>query len=736
MVALLMYLKEPNFICLWLATLTVANSGFADLIQSQSKTKTQGVTLWDKKSLSENLLIRHQPQTDLKFSSSDSLSSKSSLLGVSASLKASFMSGLVEVGGSGKFLHDTKSSNQQSRVTMYYSETTRYEQLTMSQLGQITYPEVFDQKTATHVVTGILYGAQAVMVFDRTFSEEENKQKIEGELNVMVKSIPSFSIDGEGSVNMRGHENNMSEKITCTFYGDFILEQNPTTYMDAIQTYKKLPTLLNPQNVVPIKVWLYPLHLLDNKAAQLEREITTNLISDIESIIEELGETERKYNDLSGNALVNSFSDINERLHSFKDSFSKYKTMLLNKVGRVLSAIRGGKMEEKTLEDILKIHRRSPFKAATLNHWLHDAKSELDLLGSLTKSLEGIQIEDLDDIMAYFFYPNIDVVVCLTLTSLKYEDTYLLALKNFLRSAMFKELDGCNTSFSVKSARKWFSDPSIIVKMIKNVSQFRRFAEANKDEKRIHFIISAISNPSIAGSSIYLIERGELTDRQFQPMSNPAPPIVKSVQDQTVSLKLQKSSSRERVLFRVEYKQVKPHSGAEEPWTFVRTYNEDFTLTRLEHGKHYLIRYRIVGRVGVSEASDTVSATVGTITFGTVLRYDGFFTIMKAMSWSDSRQFCRDRGGDLVIIKSKEKQRLVTSIVNEMGVSVWIGLTDREKKGTMKWVDNSPLNQGFWRKGEPNDTNGNEDCIVLNPSTVLDNWNDIPCFERSIFICE
>ncbi len=33
-------------------------------------------------------------------------------------------------------------------------------------------------------------GAQAIMVFDQTFSEEENKQEIEGELNVMVKMIP------------------------------------------------------------------------------------------------------------------------------------------------------------------------------------------------------------------------------------------------------------------------------------------------------------------------------------------------------------------------------------------------------------------------------------------------------------------------------------------------------------------------------------------------------------------
>ncbi|XP_048067147.1 cytolytic toxin-alpha-like [Megalobrama amblycephala] len=646
MVALTMYLKQPNFIYLctyiWLATLTGSTycwkSGFSlpDFMKPKSKTKSEasepmevaalgrplslgmlydcrkdsfipGVTLWDKKSQSENLHSRPQPLTDLKFSSSDSLSSKSNLLEISASLKASFMGGLVEVGGSGKFLRDTKSSNQQSRVTMYYSETTRYEQLTMSQLGKFTYPQVFDQKTATHVVTAVLYGAQAVMVFDRTFSAEENKQDIEGNLSVMVKSIPSFSIEGEGSVKMKENEMKMAEEISCTFHGDILLEQNPTTYMEAIQTYKTLPTLLkeNPQNVVPIKVWLHPLHLLDNKAAQLKREITTSLISDTEHIIEELGEAERTCNDLIRNTLANAFSDIKERLQLFQKSFSTYKTMLMEAVGRVLPAVRGGEEEEKTLENILNMHRSSPFSADKLNKWLNEAKSELHILNSNIKILQGIKIKDQVELITTLFDPDVDAVLSLTFTSLKYKDPYLSNLEEFVKSDMFKKLKESKT-YTVTSFTKWFNDLNIAMKMRENLSQFRRFAEANKDDKRICFIISAISNPSIAGSSIYLYEKGKLTDRQFQPVSKPSPPIVKNVLAQAVSLQLQKRSG-ETLRYRVEYKKVKPHSGDEEPWLFIETGYEDFTLNGLEPGKQYLIRYRKAGKVGVSEASDTVN---------------------------------------------------------------------------------------------------------------------------------
>uniref|UniRef100_A0A672LJ16 C-type lectin domain-containing protein n=1 Tax=Sinocyclocheilus grahami TaxID=75366 RepID=A0A672LJ16_SINGR len=111
---------------------------------------------------------------------------------------------------------------------------------------------------------------------------------------------------------------------------------------------------------------------------------------------------------------------------------------------------------------------------------------------------------------------------------------------------------------------------------------------------------------------------------------------------------------------------------------------------------------------------------------------DGFFLSNEFKSWSDSRQYCRDHGADLVIINSGEKQRNHT-----YSCLVWIGLSDRQQEGNMKWVDNSPLKQGFWLKGEPNDQGGDEDCIELMPSNpVLNNWNDLSCSEKRKGICQ
>ncbi|XP_048051396.1 CD209 antigen-like protein B isoform X2 [Megalobrama amblycephala] len=113
----------------------------------------------------------------------------------------------------------------------------------------------------------------------------------------------------------------------------------------------------------------------------------------------------------------------------------------------------------------------------------------------------------------------------------------------------------------------------------------------------------------------------------------------------------------------------------------------------------------------------------------------GLFTSDEEKSWSDSRQYCRERGGDLVIINTEEKQRHITSFLKE---SVWIGLSDTENEGNMKWVDNSPLKHGFWLEGEPNNyRGGDEDCIELNPTKhTLNNWNDLRCSQMRKGICE
>lgn len=116
--------------------------------------------------------------------------------------------------------------------------------------GDVKHPYVFDKGLATHVVTGTLYGDQALFQ-SLTVSVKEDHQDIEG----------------QASLTMGKKEEANVEKLLR----DFCLPKTPASFQDAVQVYQSLPTLLGPsgEKPVPVKVWLLPLTGLDSSAAKL-----------------------------------------------------------------------------------------------------------------------------------------------------------------------------------------------------------------------------------------------------------------------------------------------------------------------------------------------------------------------------------------------------------------------------------------------------------------------------------
>ncbi|XP_060764608.1 cytolytic toxin-alpha-like [Neoarius graeffei] len=580
------------------------------LYDCRSDALIPGISLWDNETLKKGLDSRRQPKTDLNFSASDSLNEKAKLLEVSASLQASFLGGLVEVGGAARYMRDNKSSAHQSRVSLQFSQTTKFEQLTMDQMGNIKYPEVFVDGSATHVVTAVLYGGQAFMVFDLTANENEDKEEIEGNLNVMIQNIPSLSIEGAGALTMSESEKKLAESINCTFYGDYELEESPTTYMEALELYRKLPSILRERenDAVPMKVWLYPLAYLSTKAATLEREIHKTLITKTETLLEELGNAEIQCNDLITNTTVSNFQDVKLRLKTFQDCLKDYKAMFLKALRRLIPAIRGGTEQEQALADIITIHEKSPFREEKLNQWLEYRKGEVNLLNLYIQQLSGVPVIKYSALNNILFNPSVDTVVCFCFTSLTDEDPYLSILNTFMNVDVFEKLSAIPESAD-QDMKVWFQKPEVIENIKDKLFLFKGFSLANKDEKKSRFVIVSVSDPSNPGISIRLYKKGTMVDNAFQPVSKPPAPKV-DVQDINITLKLQKSPTGSTVRFRVEYRAVRATDSETdvEKWEVTETPDaqENFILTGLELAKQYRIRYRAISDVGASEASDSV----------------------------------------------------------------------------------------------------------------------------------
>uniref|UniRef100_A0A8C5A656 B30.2/SPRY domain-containing protein n=1 Tax=Gadus morhua TaxID=8049 RepID=A0A8C5A656_GADMO len=99
--------------------------------------------------------------------------------------------------------------------------------------------------------------------------------------------------------------------------------------------------------------------------------------------------------------------------------------------------------------------------------------------------------------------------------------------------------------------------------------------------------------------------------------------------------------------------------------------------------------------------------------------------------WRASREDCQKRKADLVVINSREELNQDSRLVSRMVGSSWIGLSDREKEGTHKWMDGTPMTSS-WRHVRPRDDGGARDCVVAGE----DGWSEEPCNRLHHWICE
>ncbi|KAG8127243.1 hypothetical protein E2320_014171 [Naja naja] len=532
-----------------------------------------GVTLWDYSSLQKDLTTKPQPKTATVIITSDSIDDKASALNISGSLKASVLGGLIDVRGSAEYLQDTKKSKQQARVTIQYKTTTRYEQLTLSHLAiqNVSHPAVFEQGTATHVVTSILYGAQAFFVFDREVSSMETVKDIQGNLHVTIKKM--ISVTGGADMKLNEKEKENAFKFNCKFHGDFSLEKNPVTFQGAMKVYETLPKLLGEhgEKAVPVRVWLYPLTKLDTRAAKMVREISLTLIFDVKKILEELNEIQMQSNDLAKNPIAETFPEIKRKIQEFNYLCQQHRQTFQKELARVLPSIRAGGQEEGTLVDIL---------------------IEIQVISSQNK-LQEIVLD-----------PQNLYVVSFVFTSLHEEEPFLLSLQDWLQEQFLPEsVKSTRSSLGVKKGVAWFEDKEWTSNGRRAAKSIKDFFSIKQSNEEVCLVVASIPDVDNPGASIYLYEDGELVSKNFELPSKPLPFPISEVRHDSIQLKFQPAEYGKAAIssYLVEYK-----VSGEENWKTVRTEDtrETFLLKDLSPNTEYQFQYSAYCKLGISKRSE------------------------------------------------------------------------------------------------------------------------------------
>ena len=573
-----------------------------------------GKTLWSPDHLGQAVSTITKPYTNSEVLAEDTIDDKTSALNIEASLKLSFLGGLINVQGAAKYLDDRKTSSHHSRVVLKYETTTELKQLTMEHLGRgkVQFPEVFDQDIATDVVVGILYGAKAFLIFDQEVSKDESEKEVHGNMKVLVNALPGISIDGRGSVDITEDQKKKTEKMHCKMYGDFRTEESPTTFEEAVRVYKQLPSLIGDkgQNAVAVQVYLHPLSEIDSKGQRMVREISANYINKTCEIQEHIQCIESKCIDLLRENVCLSFSRVKKQLSSFKSNISSYKIFFQKKLLPLLPSIRGGGAEESALGDIFEEKERSPFAQTRIDAWIVEKENEMKRLQAMVRFLGDTPFVSPEDVQNEAFDPSNEHVVCCTFKIGKEDDPQILSMNAYIKGNVLPAL--------TRKASSGTDDTNVTKRIRQTVTQFSKLKSANEDHKEVKFFATEeclsdnfSGNP---GAFIYLYEQGELENDDFKLSPEPENLEAERVRDDSVELWWNDPHWSENKIekYKVQYKKDEASSDSDWITKYIpcgKEAKKTATISGLQPATSYLVRVCAVGQIVVSQYSNTLSAT-------------------------------------------------------------------------------------------------------------------------------
>ncbi len=108
----------------------------------------------------------------------------------------------------------------------------------------------------------------------------------------------------------------------------------------------------------------------------------------------------------------------------------------------------------------------------------------------------------------------------------------------------------------------------------------------------------------------------------------------------------------------------------------------------------------------------------------------------RAAPWSEAVDNCKRIGARLVTISSDAEETFIEANFRFVAPydNFWIGASDHEHEGTFVWATGEPFGFTAFSRGEPNAGDGDQDCLVLNRTTLR--WHDRQCDLKYAALCE
>ena len=104
--------------------------------------------------------------------------------------------------------------------------------------------------------------------------------------------------------------------------------------------------------------------------------------------------------------------------------------------------------------------------------------------------------------------------------------------------------------------------------------------------------------------------------------------------------------------------------------------------------------------------------------------------------WEEAQITCTNESGNLASVHSEPELILLSyDIGNNWYYNYyWLGHNDINEEASFQWSDNTPFDYTFWRAGQPDNNQDNEDCGSFGFETP--EMQDDDCTKELPFICK
>jgi len=434
--------------------------------------------LWQSKSVEESQLKLDRKYSNNKFFAGKTSAEKLDKMDISAELKMSFMAGLIEVGGSAQFFRESSVFDNEEVFNMAYHATTHT--LYMPTSIDVNNKIYCTAKDVTHVVSSVTYGLNAFFNFRKTVSTSSERQELAGTLQAMVKSIPSFSIEGTATLKIEGTRKTVFDQTRVSLNGDFLLDFSPTTFEDAIRAYKKITGLLSntdTSNAQIVEVKLSPITEYCTSADVTLVRISQQAMQTVTDTLDNLEKTKIKVETLLNTRAAKRFLPVRKNLNAFRNALKRFQNNMKSQLITLLPQIKGD-VEKKSETDLIMMLNKyysSPFDQDKSSTFLTSRKREIQALIFLLDHFKS----STDNVIVTDYEAANDVEILLKNPRVVVFDINIL-VPTITTMYLAGKLD--ETSI-------WFNKPEEVKTVGNLVNMFKDFANSNKKRKGFAYLI-------------------------------------------------------------------------------------------------------------------------------------------------------------------------------------------------------------------------------------------------------